>query len=66
MCWRVFVNATASADLKMPPISCIYLGASITEENRDKILAIASDKKIPVKQMAVDRGEYALHAREIK
>lgn len=63
--WRVFVDAMDSADLKMPPISCIYLGASITEENRNRILSIARDRKIPVKQMAVDRGKYALHAQTI-
>lgn len=63
--WRIFVRATDPADLKMPRISCIYLGVTISDENRDKILKIASEKMIPVKQMTVDRGEYELHAQNI-
>lgn len=60
--WRIFTDTTSSAEVKMPRISCVYLGASITEENRNKILKIARKKNIPVKQMKVDRGEYDLHA----
>ena len=63
--WRIFTNTTNSPDLKMPPISCIYLGAAITEENKMKILEIAKIKKISVKQMKVDRGEYELHTQEV-
>ena len=63
--WRIFIDRKHSADLKMPQISCIYLGAAITEENRNKILAIAKEKRIPVKQMKVDRGAYALHAEYV-
>ena len=60
--WRVFINASESAELKMPPISCIYLGASIAKGDRNKVLDIARRKHIPVKQMKVDRGQYDLHA----
>lgn len=63
--WRVLINKTDSAELKMPRISCIYLGTSISEENRSKILEIAKRKRISVKQMKVDRGEFALHAQEV-
>lgn len=63
--WRVFTNAANPADIKMPRISCVYLGASITDEHRDEILKTAREKKIPVKQMVVDRGEYELHARNV-
>ena len=60
--WRILINSTETSEVKMPRISCVYLGASITEENRNKILDIARRKHIPVKQMKVDRGEYDLHA----
>ena len=63
--WRIFINNSAPDDLKMPRISCVYLGASISEENRNKILAIAKKNKIPIKQMKVDRGKYALHAEDV-
>lgn len=63
--WRIIINAANPADLKMPRISCVYLGASIAEKNREKILEIAKQNKIPVKQMKVDRGAYALHTEDI-
>ena len=64
--WRILINSTDSTEVRMPRISCIYLGASIMEENRNKILDIARMKHIPVKQMKVDRGEYDLHAVSLK
>jgi hypothetical protein len=63
--WRIFINKDKSSDLKMPQISCVYLGASISDEDREKILKIARAKQIPVKQMKIDRGKYALHATTI-
>ena len=63
--WRIFIEATADANFKMPKISCIYLGASIEKENRDKIIDIARIHNILVKQMRVDRGAYDLHAEDI-
>ena len=60
--WRILIKASQEADVKMPPITCIYLGASISKCNRAKILKIANKLHIPVKQMKVDRGAYALHA----
>ena len=64
--WRVFINSSDSADYKMPKVSCVYLGAMISDENRNKVLKIAKENKIPVKQMTVDRGQYDLHAIEVK
>lgn len=63
--WRILSAATEDADIKMPPITCIYLGTEISESNRAKILKIARELQIPVKQMTVDRGAYALHAQNL-
>lgn len=63
--WRILSSASQNADIKMPPITCIYLGADIGERNRTKILKIANKLQIPVKQMKVDRGAYALHAHDL-
>lgn len=63
--WRYLVVESASPSLKMPKISCIYLGALIEDKNRDKILKFARKNQIPVKQMTVDRGAYVLHANEV-
>lgn len=60
--WRILIEATEDSELVMPKVSCIYLGASIEKENRDKVIAIAKEWNIPVKQMKVDRGAYDLHA----
>ena len=63
--WRFLMVASASTSLKMPKISCIYLGALIEDKNRNKILQFARKHRIPVRQMTVDRGEYKLHASEV-
>lgn len=63
--WRIMLPATADPILKMPPVTCIYLGANINKQNRGRILKIAKAKGVPVKQMTVDRGEYELHAEQI-
>ena len=60
--WRILIGATDDSEFAMPKVSCVYLGASIEKENRDKIVAIAKEQNIPVKQMKVDRGSYDLHA----
>lgn len=60
--WRILIGATEDSELVMPKVSCIYLGASIEKENRDKVIAVAKERNIPVKQMKVDRGAYDLHA----
>lgn len=60
--WRILIGATEDSEFKMPRVSCIYLGASIEKENRDKVIVIAKERNIPVKQMKVDRGAYDLHA----
>ena len=63
--WRILVKATESSEYKMPKISCVYLGAAISEENLVKILKITEELQIPVKQMKVDRGIYDLHAEDV-
>lgn len=63
--WRILINSSDDAELVMPRISCIYLGASIDRINKAKVLKIAKERGIPVKQMKVDRGEYALHAEDV-
>ena len=62
--WRILLKSD-SANLKMPNVTCIYLGKAISEENRNRILEIARENNIPVKQMWTDRGSYELHAVEI-
>lgn len=49
----------------MPPITCIYLGAAICEYDKNCILEITKKRRIPVKQMKIDRGAYALHTQFI-
>ena len=63
--WRILINSMTDTELQMPKISCIYLGANIEEENREKIIDIAKIKNIPVKQMKVDHGAYDLHAEDV-
>ena len=62
--WRILLK-NDNAELKMPKVTCIYLGAAISEENRNRILEIARNNNIPIKQMWTDRGSYELHAVEI-
>lgn len=65
--WRVIVLGTSGIEnIKMPPISCIYIGALCSIENKNKLIKIANSLDIPVKEMVVDRGEYTLHARTIE
>lgn len=63
--WRILSAATEDTDIKMPPITCIYLGADISDRNRTKMMRIANKLQIPVKQMKMDRGAYALHAHDL-
>ena len=62
--WRILISAKDDPELKMPPITCIYLGASIKESDKTQILEFAKNKGIPVKQMTIDRGTFELHAKE--
>lgn len=64
--WRMFISAeTEPDDVPAPPIKCIYIGASCSKENTEKIINTAQALKIPVKRMTIDRGKYELHAVEI-
>ena len=60
------IKTRDNPNLKMPPISCVYLGAQISTRSKNKIIKIAKDKGIPVKQMILDRGTYELHAVDVK
>ncbi|MEE3953489.1 DUF2971 domain-containing protein [Peribacillus frigoritolerans] len=46
--------------LPMPIPEVVYLGARISEEDKNSILAIAQNKKFPVNQMTLDRYGYGL------
>lgn len=63
--WRILIGDTECSEIKMPRVSCIYLGAAILIDHREKIINIARDRNIPVKQMKVDRGTYALHTENV-
>ncbi len=63
--WRILISNKESPLVKMPKITCVYLGAMIDAENREKIIGLAKEKHIPVKQMKADRGIYELHAQDI-
>ena len=63
--WRYIISKQDKTELVMPPISCIYLGANIENDNKIKIMNIAKKFNIPVKQMTIDRGKYDLHAKDI-
>lgn len=60
--WRMILSSTMDPRLKMPPISCVYLGTQCSEENKETVIKIAERKGFQVRQMVVDRGEYALHS----
>ena len=60
------ISAQGSQNIKCAPITCVYLGALCSEKNKKKVMKIAKVLNIPVKRMVVDRGEYDLHAQEIK
>ena len=63
--WRLLIDAKQPALCQMPKITCVYLGACISEANRERIISIAMEKHFAVKQMTVDRGTYALHERTV-
>ena len=60
--WRMIISSMMDPRLKMPPISCVYLGTQCSEENKETVIKLAEHKGFQVRQMVVDRGEYALHS----
>ena len=62
--WRVLLPATNPPELPVP-ITGVYLGACIDPMNKEKILKIANENHIPVKQMTIDREKYELHIEEL-
>ena len=64
--WRIITrNSKTDGNIKMPPISCIYIGALCSSENKEQLIKIAEEMKVPVKEMKVDRDHYELHAQSI-
>ena len=63
--WRILISSNESANIKMPKISCVYLGVSISPINKAKIIAIAKRNHFSVKQMKVDRGKYKLRTEDV-
>ena len=62
--WRILIPTAMGRLVKMPPISCIYLGARCSDDNKKLIKIVAERRSVPVKQMTIDRGEYDLHIKE--
>lgn len=64
--WRIILPLEKDKhNVKMPPISCIYIGALCSEDNKSKLINIANSQNIPVKQMTIDSGKYELHVESI-
>lgn len=64
--WRIItLQSSGIKNVKMPPISCIYIGALCPEEHRTMLLEIAQTHNIPAKQMTIDRGEYTLRTSNV-
>ena len=63
--WRMIISSMMDPRLKMPPISCVYLGTQCSEENKEIVIKHAERKGFQVRQMVVDRGEYALHSYRV-
>lgn len=62
--WRI-ITPSAVDTVKMPKITCIYIGVGCDEIDKAFILDIAKEKDIPVKHMVMDRGEYRVYAKEM-
>lgn len=64
--WRIIsLQSTGIENVKMPPISCIYIGALCPKAQRSMLIEIAQANHIPIKQMTIDRGCYTLHTTDI-
>lgn len=63
--WRIIApSGVGGKSIKMPRISCIYIGADCAKRNKARLINIAKNLNIPVKQMVLDRGRYTLHAQD--
>lgn len=64
--WRILIaDPKGDGNIEMPPISCIYIGALCTNEDKEQLVKMAKKLHIPVKQMNVDRDHYELHVGSI-
>lgn len=57
--WRLLFGSLEDSNIKVP-ISAVYLGAIISEENKKRVVKICNQRSISVKQMVIDRGQYEL------
>ena len=65
--WRIILQcSTGIANIKMPPISCIYVGAFCNQKDERKLVKIAKKLNVPIKKMVIDRGDYSLHVVELE
>ncbi len=60
--WRLLLSSSEDSNIKIP-ISAVYLGAEISEDNKNRVVEICNQKNILVKQMVIDRGQYELHVK---
>lgn len=64
--WRMLTPGNIkNKERSFPFISCLYLGARCSKENREKLIAIANRLNIPVKKMVVDRQTFDLHVADL-
>lgn len=65
--WRyiTFSDLTENNKVKAPPVSKIYLGANIEEENKKLVLEYAKINNIEVKQMKINRDKFLLESTNI-
>lgn len=61
--WRFihsFEGKLLNANHDMPKPCAVYLGSRISNENKEKIKSIASEKNVPVRQMRLSEREFKL------
>lgn len=63
--WRIVGSVKTSRFYNSPHPKAIYLGVSISDENKEKILEIAKEKKIPVYQMKLSEDKYEFDKPEL-
>ncbi|QPP28316.1 DUF2971 domain-containing protein [Pseudomonas aeruginosa] len=66
--WRLVRLRQTNGDgsnISTPKPTAIYLGAFISDQNKEKIVKIASTREIPVFRMQRERGRFRMEAREM-
>lgn len=65
--WRLILPLGAKSpdqNFMMPKPSCVYLGAKISERNKETIQKICIDKKIPIKVMSTSNQKFKFEVNE--